>query len=194
MASVGERRRERARQAKRRAIAAAAVRLALDRGLEAVSIEAISRAADISPRTFFNYFSAKEDALALAPSVPTDDLVAFVAAAPPGESVVRVLRGLAKQVADLLVPTRDQAALWHRHPQLHARAQAAQDDQLFGAVLAAVAAREGRDPAADVYPSVLVVTTFAIVQWAVRASWLPEVGRSVDQLVDEAFDLLERGL
>jgi hypothetical protein len=41
---------------------------------------------------------------------------------------------------------------------------------------------------------VLVVSTFAMVQWAVRASWSPEPARTVDDLLDEAFDLLERGL
>ena len=193
MTAAGAQRKQRARQLKRQAIADAAVRLALDGGLEAATVDAVSEAANISRRTFFNYFSAKEDALALAPSVPVDEVVAFVSDAPAGEPAVRTMRALAKHVAESFTPTRDQAVLWRRHPQLLARAQAGQDEQLFGALMAAVARREGRDPT-DAYPSVLVVSTFAMVQWAVRASWLPEPARTIDDLLDEAFDLLERGL
>ncbi|GAA4589044.1 TetR family transcriptional regulator [Planotetraspora phitsanulokensis] len=194
MESVVQRRRERARQLKRRAIADAAVQLALKEGLDAATIEAISESADISPRTFFNYFSTKEDALAMGPSVAVDELVAFVAARPPEEPAARTMRALAKHVADSFVPSQDQIALWRRYPQLLARAQSGQKDELFLAVMTAVADREHRDLTADVYPSVLVTTTFATIQWAVRASWVPEIGKTVDELLDAAFDLLERGL
>jgi AcrR family transcriptional regulator len=43
-----------------RAIRAAAVDLFLDRGYEAVSVDDIAAAANVSPSTFFNYFTAKE--------------------------------------------------------------------------------------------------------------------------------------
>ncbi len=55
--------RERKRLATRRAIQLAALRLVKSRGLDAVTIDDISRDADISPRTFFNYFPSKESAL-----------------------------------------------------------------------------------------------------------------------------------
>jgi len=56
--------RERKRLATRRAILRAALQLARDRGLDATTVDEISRVADISPRTFFNYFTSKEEALA----------------------------------------------------------------------------------------------------------------------------------
>ncbi|MET9341198.1 hypothetical protein [Nonomuraea sp. NPDC003804] len=40
----------------------------------------------------------------------------------------------------------------------------------------------------------LVVTTFSLIEWAVRASWQDGVGKPLDDLIDEAFDLIERGL
>jgi len=72
--------RERKRLATRRAIQLAALRLVKDRGLDAVTIDDISHDADVSPRTFFNYFVSKEAALVGdGPERPSDDDVdAFV--------------------------------------------------------------------------------------------------------------------
>ncbi len=55
--------RERKRLATRRAIQHAVLTLSLQTGLEKVTVEDISRAASISPRTFFNYFPSKDAAL-----------------------------------------------------------------------------------------------------------------------------------
>ncbi len=55
--------RERKRLATRRAIELAALDLVGKHGLSGVTIDEISRVADISPRTFFNYFASKEEAV-----------------------------------------------------------------------------------------------------------------------------------
>lgn len=57
--------RERKKQATRNAITEAAVRLAAEHGVENVTVEAISEAAGVSPRTFFNYFSNHDDAFVM---------------------------------------------------------------------------------------------------------------------------------
>jgi len=41
----------------------AAAALAQQKGLEQATVEAIAQSAGVSPRTFFNYFPAKEDAV-----------------------------------------------------------------------------------------------------------------------------------
>ncbi|MFI6082768.1 TetR/AcrR family transcriptional regulator [Streptomyces sp. NPDC051217] len=58
--------RERKKQATRAALAEAAVRLAAEHGAENVTVEAISDAAGVSPRTFFNYFDSHDDAFVMA--------------------------------------------------------------------------------------------------------------------------------
>lgn len=55
--------RERKRLATRRAIELAALDLVAKHGLTGVTIDDISRMADISPRTFFNYFTSKDEAV-----------------------------------------------------------------------------------------------------------------------------------
>jgi AcrR family transcriptional regulator len=55
--------RERKRAATFRTIFAAAAELALEVGLEHATVDAISDRANVSSRTFFNYFASKEDAV-----------------------------------------------------------------------------------------------------------------------------------
>lgn len=55
--------RERKRTETWAALHDAAARLTLDKGPESVTVDQIAAEANVSPRTFFNYFSTKEDAI-----------------------------------------------------------------------------------------------------------------------------------
>ncbi|MCS5735506.1 TetR/AcrR family transcriptional regulator [Herbiconiux daphne] len=92
--------RERKRKATRRNIQLAVLRLTADQGLDQVTVDEISNAAGVSPRTFFNYFPSKEASLAGdAPFVFTDEIAReFETAAPDRDPL-----------GDLLVIMADQA-------------------------------------------------------------------------------------
>lgn len=55
--------RERKKEETRAALAWAAIRLIVERGYDKVLVEDIAGAAGVSPRTFNNYFSSKEEAI-----------------------------------------------------------------------------------------------------------------------------------
>ena len=68
--------RERKRLATRRAIQMAVLELVSARGYDNVTVDEVSRVADISPRTFFNYFASKEEAmLGDPPHLPRSEVV-----------------------------------------------------------------------------------------------------------------------
>jgi AcrR family transcriptional regulator len=86
-----EGRRERKRRQTRGRIEHAAMALFLDRGFDQTTIEDITEAADVSKRSFFDYFPSKEDVVFAWQDSFADDLANAVAARPVGEPLVRVV-------------------------------------------------------------------------------------------------------
>jgi len=73
--------RERKKQATQKALREAALRLALERGPENVRVDDIAEAAGVSPRTYNNYYSSREQAIVAAVTAQREALVAQAVAA-----------------------------------------------------------------------------------------------------------------
>ena len=80
--------RERKKLATRRSLRRVALDLVAERGFAHVTVEDIAEAADVSPRTFFNYFPSKEAALFGADPERVAALRERVVREAPGEPVL----------------------------------------------------------------------------------------------------------
>lgn len=121
--------RERKRRATRRAIQHAVVDLATEHGYERVTIEEISAAADVSPRTFFNYFASKEEAVVGDfPSLIDLDAAADFLAEGSEENVLsglgRLFEAASGALSDDRVASQRRRVLLREYPTLFAKRMA----------------------------------------------------------------------
>jgi len=115
--------RERKRLATRRAIQLAVLDLVVERGLEGVTVDEVSRIADISPRTFFNYFASKEEAmLGDAPSLPSAEITeAFLTGSGTiFEDLGALIIGSGEKSTEDIEMTRRRHGLLRQYPELFA--------------------------------------------------------------------------
>src|SRR5438552_2847567 len=140
--------RERKKLRTRALIQKEAIRLFLERGFEATTIEEIAEAAEISPSTFFNYFPTKEEV------VFQDELDPLILAAfnapPEGTHPIRALRDSMKTVFGQLTAEQDNVmrqriSLMSSTPALRS-AMLTQFADLVDQIAELIAGRVGREP------------------------------------------------
>lgn len=190
--------RERKKAATREALQVAALRLALRDGLDALTVEAIADACDVSPRTFFNYFGSKEEAL--LPSDPSrrDALTQTLIDRPASESSLRALQAVISQLAadlgDRREETQQRMQLVRENPGLLPR-HLANFASFERALVLGVATRTGQDPDHDLFPSLAATTAIGVLRTSVQV-WRTQgaSGAPLATLVDRAFDALAAGL
>jgi AcrR family transcriptional regulator len=216
--------RERKKRATRAALAEAAVRLAAEHGVEKVTVEAISAAAGVSVRTFFNYFDTRDDAFVAVDSDAHVRVRRSVLDAPAALSPLDAVR---EAIRTELAEAEQRHELWRLHaevlraaPHLLVRrisAHMADETELAEAVAERIRARSGaparrsasaaasaasaasateeeRRAALDLYPRLLA----AVATTAVRVSlehWCARQDElSFPDVFQEAFSLLAAGL
>jgi AcrR family transcriptional regulator len=182
-------RRERKKQQTRAALRSAAVRLVGQRGLDAVTIEDITEAADVSPRTFSNYFASKEDALTAPDPDRLSRLRAELAARPAEETPLQALRAVLVADTEALARRRDewmrQIAVVKSDPRLMA-AQAGSWLVLERDLAAGLAARPDVD---DLQAQVVAAVGVAALRVAVRR-WKTGSRTPLAQILGDAIDAL----
>ena len=186
--------RERKKLAVRRALSSAAIRLAVERGLENVTIEDITADADVSVRTFGNYFSGKYEAIC---ALGTDrarrigaELLARPAREPLWEALVNAV--MAHYEGADQAPDKE----WLAGLKLVLTAPAIRGEylkinsEMQEALAEAIAARTRTDPGQDMYPQILAAAVTAAAQVAVRRWFAADPPVPLRPLLRSALDQL----
>ncbi|MCA0145139.1 TetR/AcrR family transcriptional regulator [Blastococcus sp. LR1] len=188
--------RERKKQDTRAALSAATLELALEHGLGAVTVEQIAARAGVSYRTFFNYFSGKEEALLrpdgagllFAPRLQEQD-----PALPPLEAARRALGDhLAALDADSegwRLRLTVLAAAPEVLPRLVELGSAGERE-----MTEALAERTGLDADRDVYPALLAAVLGCALRVSLTRWHATGEERPLAALFDEVVDVLAAGL
>jgi AcrR family transcriptional regulator len=170
--------RERKKQETRAALSWAALRLAVERGAEAVTVEEIAAEAGVSPRTFNNYFAGKYEAIVWRHLDRFARIAEELRTRPATDPLWTALTDAVRTVFGEPDPTEPgPPAEWTAgvrlllaRPEMRGefvKAAAAAERELA----AAVAERTGTDPARDMYPRLVAVAIGTAVhvageQWA----------------------------
>jgi AcrR family transcriptional regulator len=186
--------RERKKLAVRRALSSAAVRLAVERGLENVTIEDITAEAGVSVRTFGNYFSSKYEAIC---ALGTDrarrigaELLARPAREPLWEALVNAV------LAHYDGADRAPDGEWLAGLKLVLTAPAIRGEylkvnsEMQEVLAAAIATRARIDPSQDMYPQILAGAVTAAAQVAVRRWFAADPPVPLRPLLRQALDQL----
>ena len=195
--SVSEGLRERKKAETRRALSSAALRLADQLGPDGVTVEAIADAAGVSPRTFFNYFPSKEDAIVSVTSRRSSEMLADLVARPETEAPLDALRATALATTRRLETDADDMMrrrhLFQRYPTLAAR-HASGFAEVERGLVEEIARRTGLDPDLDAYPALVVAAALAAVRVAITVWHERARPGPISDLLNETFDQLSHGL
>ena len=186
--------RERKKLAVWRALSSAAVRLAVERGLENVTIEDITGEAGGSVRTFGNYFSGKYEAICATGTDRARRIGAELLARPAGEPLweALVFAVLAHYEGADRAPDRE----WLARLKLVLASPAIRGEylkvnaEMQQALAEAIAVRTGTDLGQDMYPQILAGAVTATAQVAVRRWFAADPPVPLRPLLRQALDQL----
>ena len=187
--------RERKKQRTHDALVRAAVELFVTHGYEATTVDDVTSAVEVSQRTFFRYFSNKEEVALSLHGLVQDRFFEAVCARPASESPITALRSSLEgtwtsigEAIEEVVPLQTHMRMWQvieTTPALlaaHLRASLEMEERLA----AELARRTGVDIATDPRPRVLVAA-FSGVMRAAGHYW----GSGRDVSVETARRLTE---
>ncbi|MFI9598171.1 TetR/AcrR family transcriptional regulator [Nonomuraea sp. NPDC052265] len=181
--------RARHKQATREAISHAALRLAIEQGpngLALVRVHDIASAAGVSPRTYNNYFSSREEAICAFQADQSRRAGQALRARPAGESLGEAV--IAAVVELYTDPEPDKAGLRMimSTPELEGEALKA-FSVAEEALAEAIAARTGTDAERDLFPAVTAAAVAGAVRVAGRRWLAPGTTASFPDLLRDAL-------
>jgi len=182
-------RRDRKRLANREAIRAAALRLFMDRGFDAVSVEQVAEAADVSPSTVYRNFPTKEDLVLGRLAERQAELIDLLDERPGGTTIWELLWNTTLAwlpAADQQRLLRSEVALMDATPALMARLHQMMADWEVP-ISARLAIRCGR-PATDLELRQLTALYCATIRIVIR-EWA--AGNTGDDIGDFGRDAVE---
>ncbi|MCH8560939.1 MULTISPECIES: TetR/AcrR family transcriptional regulator [unclassified Nesterenkonia] len=181
----------------REAIAGAALKLTLAKGLNDVTIDEIAREAFVSPRTVSNYFPSKEEAVLAAGSIGAEQVLDECGGEqsdePPLKVLCEQLSEYAREHPEQLRRASQLAQLEEKNPSLRPF-RVTQQVELVELLSARIAVHSGTDVSTDLYPSLAasgavsaMVTSLAL--WSQNN--LPD--EELPALIQDAFNILTAG-
>ncbi|MDT5126718.1 MAG: hypothetical protein QOH54_2362 [Mycobacterium sp.] len=190
--------RERKKVDTRRALSDAAMQLAFERGLENVTRDEIAARADVSLRTFNNYFGNKYEAVAYRQIQRMERSLSAFRERPADEPLwtaitEAILEPLAAEGAVGVLPTHGQLAEIRkvaRAPEMRVTIS----KKLFADWVAAIAERTGTDPERDMYPRLVAGVMRAVGEAAIDAYTVADPPRPVTTFLKDGFAAVVVGL
>lgn len=188
-------RREQKKRDTRRAIRDAALDLALENGLESLTVETIAQTAGVSPRTFFNYFASKEDALVTQAAEGAEQVCELLLERPSEEPPLEALRHAvihsdyfgADPVNRDRVLARQRLTQGHPALMAHHLGKIAMVERTFADALAK---RMSVDPEDDMTPELLAAVAMSAIRVAVR-QWGRNDELPLYEVLETTFKRLE---
>jgi AcrR family transcriptional regulator len=183
---------ERKRRAVRAELSEAALPLLVERRFESVTIDDLAAAAGVSRRTFFRYFSSKEDMVFAFLDQWAVRLAADIVARPADEDPVAAVHHAFRQ---LTIAYEDRALVLVRlvreTPALRQQ-ERINREHLRSAVVTAVARRLGVDEERSLRPQILATIAFAPLDAAMLAWFTSRSNQEIGTLLDEALETFNR--
>jgi AcrR family transcriptional regulator len=196
-------RRERKKLRTREALIDAAFKQFAERGFEATTVEEIADEVDVSSRTFFRYFSSKEDVVLTFHEEQFARIVEALCARPPEEPVITALRRAIVSVAESyergeggIDASRLQCILEMSSQSPNVLARTLEHAQKKQSTLTRILAdRMGVDPKDDMRPHVAAaMATCAFQSTAELWNKRPDRFPTLSSAVDAALALIESGV
>jgi AcrR family transcriptional regulator len=186
--------RERKKLATRQALSSAALRLAVEHGLENVTIEEITAEANVALRTFRNYFASKYEAVAAIGADRARRIGMSLLERPPGEplwdalihAVLQHYEGTDQAFSPELMTAIGRVL---QTPAMRGEYLKV-NFEMQNALALAIAERTGTDLETDMFPQILAGAVTAASQVAIRRWYAADPPVPLRPLLERALEQL----